>query len=268
MISLEHSYGPLITNVQRAMSLLIKEIKAKSILSKTGIPGAHYSINPYTGCSHGCRYCYASFMKRFTNHSEPWGSFVDVKINAPDILKRQIKKSRKGTIVISSVTDPYQPLEVRYELTRKCLEELLPYQFSVDILTKSPLVHRDIDLFKQFKEIEVGITITTDEERIRKIFEPKAPPVDARIRTIKKLCEARIRTYVFIGPLLPLIPEVLCEKLAEYVDYVFIDRMNYITKTRSLYKKYKFEKWLNREYQDNIVARLKKGFRGKKVNVC
>jgi DNA repair photolyase len=250
------------------MSLLIKEIKAKSILTKSGIPGAHYCINPYTGCAHGCKYCYASFMKRFTNHTEPWGSFVDVKINAPDLLKRQIKRSKKGTIIISSVTDPYQPLEVRYELTRKCLEELIPYQFSVDILTKSPLVRRDIDLFKQFKDIEVGITITTNDERIRKIFEPKAPPVEARIQTIKKLHEARIRTYVFIGPILPMNPEIVCEKLAGYVDYVFIDRMNYITKTLSLYKRYKLDKWLNRELSNEIIERLKNGFKGKQVNIC
>jgi DNA repair photolyase len=250
------------------MSLLIKEIKAKSILTKSGIPGAHYCINPYTGCAHGCKYCYASFMKRFTNHTEPWGSFVDVKINAPDLLKRQIKRSKKGTIIISSVTDPYQPLEVRYELTRKCLEELIPYQSSVDILTKSPLVRRDIDLFKQFKDIEVGITITTNDERIRKIFEPKAPPVEARIQTIKKLHEARIRTYVFIGPILPMNPEIVCEKLAGYVDYVFIDRMNYITKTLSLYKRYKLDKWLNRELSNEIIERLKNGFKGKQVNIC
>jgi len=250
------------------MSLIIKETKARSILSKSGIPGADYCINPYTGCSHGCRYCYASFMKRFTNHTEPWGNFVDVKINAPYILRKQLKRTRKGTIIISSVTDPYQPMEVRYELTRKCLEELLPYQFSVDILTKSPLVRRDIGLFKQFKDIEVGITITTNDERMRKIFEPKAPPIEARIKTIKKLHKARIRTYVFIGPLLPMNPEIVCEKLADYVDYVFIDRMNYVTKTRSLYKRSRLDEWLNREFLDDIVERLKKGFKGKHVNVC
>jgi DNA repair photolyase len=250
------------------MSFLIKETKARSILSKSGIPGADYCINPYTGCSHGCRYCYASFMKRFTNHTEPWGNFVDVKINAPYILRNQLKRTRKGTIIISSVTDPYQPLEVRYELTRKCLEELIPYQFSVDILTKSPLVLRDIDLFKQFKDIEVGITITTNDEKMRKIFEPKAPPVETRIQTVKKLHEARIRTYVFIGPLLPMNPEIVCEKLAGYVDYVFIDRMNYITKTLFLYKRYKLGKWLNREFSDDIIKRLKRGFKGKQVNIC
>jgi DNA repair photolyase len=250
------------------MRVLIKETKAKSILTKTGIPGVDYCINPYTGCSHGCRYCYATFMKRFSNHTEPWGSFVDVKINAPYILRKQLRREQKGSIVISSVTDPYQPLEVRYEITRKCIEELLPYQFSVDILTKSPLVLRDVELFRWFKDIEVGITITTNDERTRKIFEPKAPPVEARIKTIRKLKREGIRTYVFIGPVLPMHPEALCEKLAGYVDYVLIDRMNYIAKTRSLYKKYKLEKWLNREYLEDIVERLKIGFTGKPVNVC
>jgi len=250
------------------MGLRIKEIKAKSILTKTGIPGAQYCINPYTGCAHGCVYCYASFMKRFTNHAEPWGKFVDVKINASDLLKRQINRAKKGTIIISSVTDPYQPLEVRYELTRKCLEELIPYQFSVGILTKSPLVLRDINIFKQFKDIEVGITITTNDERMRRIFEPKAPPIEARIQTIKKLHKAHIRTYVFIGPLLPMNPEILCEKLAGYVDYVLIDRMNYITKTLSLYKRYKLDEWLNREFSNAIIERLENGFKGKQVNVC
>lgn len=250
------------------MSLFIKETNARSILSKSGIPGADYCINPYTGCSHGCRYCYASFMKRFTNHTEPWGNFVDVKINAPYLLRKQLKRTRKGTIIISSVTDPYQPLESRYKITRKCLEELLPYQFSVDILTKSPLVLRDIDLMENFNDIEVGITITTNEERMRKIFEPKAPPIEARIKTIMKLHKARIRTYVFIGPLLPMNPEIVCEKLADYVDYVFIDRMNYVTKTLSLYKRYKLEEWLNSEFLNENIERLENGFKGKQVNIC
>lgn len=250
------------------MGLLINETQAKSILSKTGIPGADYCINPYTGCSHGCRYCYASFMKRFTNHTEPWGDFVDVKINAPYILRKQLRRTRKGAIIISSVTDPYQPLESRYKITRKCLEELLPYQFSVNILTKSPLVLRDIDLMKKFKDIEVGITITTSDEGIRRLFEPKTPSIEARIHTLQKLHRSGLRTYAFIGPVLPMKPEILCKKIGDHVNYVLIDRMNYITKTRSLYKRSRLDKWLKREYLDNIVERLKKGFKGKKVDVC
>ncbi|MBI5181776.1 MAG: radical SAM protein, partial [Nitrospirae bacterium] len=95
------------------MGLIIKEIKVKSLLSKSGIPGADYCINPYVGCFHCCRYCYATFMKRFTGHAEPWGSFVDVKINAPEVLEKQLKRAEKGNVIISSVTDAYQPKEAR-----------------------------------------------------------------------------------------------------------------------------------------------------------
>jgi DNA repair photolyase len=250
------------------MSLLIKETSVKSVLSKSGIPGVDYCINPYTGCSHGCRYCYATFMKRFTDHTEPWGSFVDVKINAPYILRKQLKRIRKGNIVISSVTDPYQQVESRYKITRKCIEELIPYQFPLDILTKSPLVLRDKDLFKQFKDLDVGITITTNDEGIRRIFEPKTPSIEARVHALQKLHRSGLRTYAFIGPVLPMKPEVLCKKLGNYVNYVLIDRMNYLTKTRSLYKRSGLDEWLNREYLDEIVERLKKGFKETQVYVC
>ena len=250
------------------MSLIIKEIKAKSILIKSGIPGADYCINPYTGCSHGCRYCYASFMKKYSRHDEPWGSFVDVKINAPDILRRQLRRAREGSIIISSVTDPYQHLESRYKITRQCLEELLPYQLPVDILTKSPLVLRDIDLMERFKNIEVGITITTDDEKMKNIFEPGAPSIESRIDTLKKLHEGGIRTYVFIGPVLPMNPEILSEKIAQYTDSVFIDRMNYIARTLHIYNRLALSEWIHREFGDDIIRRLKKGLRGKQVHVC
>ena len=157
------------------MSLIIREIKAKSILTKSGIPGVDYCVNPYVGCSHGCRYCYATFMKRYTGHTEPWGGFVDVKINAPEILQRQLKRARNGRVMISSVTDAYQQIESKYKLTRQCLEILLQNQSPVDILTKSPLVLRDMDIIKKFKDIEVGITITTNDEEISRVFEANAP---------------------------------------------------------------------------------------------
>lgn len=152
------------------MSFRIKEIEAKSILTKSGIPGVDYCINPYVGCFHACKYCYATFMKRFTGHTEAWGSFVDVKVNAPDVLQKQLKNKVKGRVMVSSVTDAYQPIEAKYKLTRKCLEILLQNQFPVDILTKSPLVLRDLDLIKKFKDIEVGVTITTNDDKIRKVF--------------------------------------------------------------------------------------------------
>jgi len=252
----------------RKMNRVIKETRARSVLSKSGISGIDYCINPYIGCSHGCRYCYATFMKRFTGHGEPWGSFVDAKINAPEILQRQMKKAPRGNILISSVTDPYQPVENQYQLTRQCLEVLLAYQFPVSILTKSSLVLRDLDLIRRFKEIEVGITITTDDDTIREIFEPNAPPVEARVRGLKELSAKGVKTYAFIGPLLPLNPEDLAEKIGPYVQSVLVDRMNYSSKTRKIYESRKLEQWLDYDFVDEIIQRLKIGFAGKEVSIC
>jgi DNA repair photolyase len=207
-------------------------------------------------------------MKRYTGHREAWGSFVDVKMNAPEVLRRQMRKAAKGNILISSVTDPYQPIEEKYKLTRQCLEILLQYQFPVDILTKSPLVLRDVDLIKEFEEIEVGITITTDDDAIKKIFEPYAPPVDARIHALKTLHGNGVKTYAFIGPLLPMNPEALSEKINPYVDSVLIDRMNYISKTLRIYRHMNLKRWLDDYFMEGIIHRLKKGFAGKDVSIC
>lgn len=250
------------------MSLIIREIKAKSILTKSGIPGVVYCVNPYVGCSHGCRYCYATFMKKYTGHTEPWGSFVDVKINAPEILQKQLKRAKRGSVLISSVTDAYQPIESKYKLTRQCLEALLQCQFPVDILTKSPLVLRDTDLIKKFKDIAVGITITTNDEKMQKIFEPNAPSIMARIRTLKALHDKGINTYAFIGPVLPMNPEVLSEKINPHVDSIIIDRMNYTSKTLKIYQRMNLTQWLDKGFIDDVIQRLKNGFSGKPVTIC
>ena len=250
------------------MSLIIREIKAKSILTKSGIPGVDYCINPYVGCSHGCRYCYATFMKRYSGHTEAWGSFVDVKINAPEILQKQLKRAKRGRVLISSVTDAYQPIESKYKLTRQCLEILLQNQFPVDILTKSPLVLRDTDLIKKFKDIEVGITITTNDEKMQKIFEPNAPSIMARIRTLKALHDKGINTYAFIGPVLPMNPEALSEKIRPHVDSIIIYKMNYPSKTFTIYNRMNLSKWLDKDFIDDIIQRLKNGFLGKTVDIC
>ena len=250
------------------MSLIVKKIKVKSVLTRSGIPGVDYCINPYVGCFHGCRYCYATFMKRFTGHTEAWGSFVDVKVNSPEVLQRQLQRKARGRVMISSVTDAYQPIEAKYKLTRKCLEVLLEHQFPVDILTKSPLVLRDLDLIKEFKDIEVGVTVTTNDEKIRKVFEPKAPSITARINTLKKLHNNGINTYVFIGPVLPMNPEALLEKINPHVDSIIIDRMNYTSKTLKIYKRMNLNKWLEDGFIENIIQRLENGFAGKPVSIC
>jgi len=221
----------------------IKEIQAKSILSKSKVYS--WTINPYVGCGHGCFYCYAQFMKKYTGHREKWGEFVDVKINASELLAQEIKKKEKGMVWISGVCDPYQPLEKRYGLTKKCLEIFQQNNWPVVVQTKSPLVLRDLDLFKSFKQIEVGFSIATGDEKIRKIFEPKAPPISARIKVLDRLHQEGIKTYAMIAPVLPK-AESLIPQLKGKVDYVIIDKMNYHY-ADWVFEKYHLEKAENKE---------------------
>jgi len=204
--------------------MVVEEVYAKTILSKSKV--FDYTINPYIGCGHGCTYCYARFMKRFTGHEEEWGRFVDAKVNATSLLQREIKNKQVGKVWISGMCDPYQPLEKKYELTKGCLEILLKHGWPVTVQTKSPLVLRDIELLRRFSDIEVGLTISTADENIRKIFEPKSPPIERRIEALEKLHSADIKTFAMIAPLLPK-AEGLVAQLSGKVDYVLIDRMNY-----------------------------------------
>jgi DNA repair photolyase len=215
-------------------TLKIAEVQAKSILNKSKI--FDYCVNPYTGCQVGCRYCYARlFIPRYSGHSEPWGEFADVKVNAPQILRKQLMRARRGIVWVASVCDPYQPLEAKYKLTRRCLEELAAAQFPVHIQSKSVLALRDLDVFLEFKEIQFTFTIATDDEKIARFFEPYASSVKERIETLGKIHDAGIKTEAFIGPLLPGNPERLVAELEGKVDHVLIDRMNYIDRIRGFY---------------------------------
>ena len=210
--------------------MIAKDISCKSLMNQSKL--ADYCINCYVGCEHGCKYCYAeSITRRFSKHKEQWGKFVDVKLNAPDILKREIANKKKGTVFISSLTDAYQPLEKKYELTRKVLEILLEHQFSVCIQTKSSLILRDLDLIKKFKNREVGFTITSLNEKVRETFEPFSSPANEKLEALKILKENGIKTYAFFGPILPFLSD---ENLEEYirkiseakVDFMYIDKLN------------------------------------------
>lgn len=188
-----------------------REIKAKTILTPCRIPGIDFVINPYIGCRFACKYCYASFMGRFVGKTvSDWGEYVYAKINAPDLLKKELLKKLKNKgvdkeVFLSSVTDPYQGLEVKYKLTRKCLKVLLDFGFAgiLSILTKSDLVLRDLDLLKRFTNGFVGLTVTSTDDAISRYFEKYAPPISARLKALKILKENKIKTYAFLGPLLP-----------------------------------------------------------------
>jgi DNA repair photolyase len=206
------------------------EVRCKSILGTSGISGMDYAVNPYLGCSHACVYCYARFMRRMGHPGESWGSFVDAKVNAVERLREEAAKKPLGRVLLSSVTDAYQPIEKKYQLTRNCLEVLLDYGFSVDILTKSDLVLRDLDLIERLDDAEVGLTITSLDDSTRRAFEPGASPIQARLETLKRFSEEGIRTYAFLGPMLPYLSdehlEELLNVLADRVNRLIVDRLN------------------------------------------
>lgn len=227
----------------------ISEIKAKSIIIKSNLPDSDYVINPYIGCMHGCIYCYAKFMKRFTNHDEEWGKFVDVKINAPDLIKNN-KKYKNKSITLSSVTDPYQPIERKYELTRKILKKLINLQPELCVMTKSDLIVRDINVLREFKNCVVGFSVSTLNDEIRKEIEPLASPVEKRIEALKKLKEEGLSTFLFISPMLPELTnfEEIIRKTKNIVDEFWFENLN-ITPTNW----YNIKKWL----KNNHVSLLK-----------
>jgi DNA repair photolyase len=215
--------------------LRVREVMAKSILNPSQISGVTYAINPYVGCQHGCAYCYARFVSRHTGHmGEEWGSFVDVKINAARVLQQQLRRRRQtvqGSVMFSSVTDAYQPLERRYGLTRACLELLRNHQIPVSILTKSDLVLRDADLLGEFKEADVGMTIITLDERVRRVFEAQAPPVSRRLAALSELSGRGLHVWGFVGPIIPYLSapslDELVRRLGEAgVSHIFFDRLN------------------------------------------
>ena len=239
----------------------IAEITAKSILNKSKI--YDYCVNVYTGCQVNCRYCYARlFMARYSDHSEPWGSFVDVKVNAPEVLAKQAAKAKRGVVWISSVCDAYQAVEEKYGLTRTCLEILAAARFPVSVQSKSVLLLRDIDVFRRFEEFEAGFTITTDDERISRLFEPGASSVAERLAALAILKSRGIRTFAFIGPILPGNPEALISALHGKADRVLIDRMNYMDTIQEFYRRhnlaYAMEPAFFISQTRRLVAELKK----------
>ncbi|UCE28625.1 MAG: radical SAM protein [Candidatus Bathyarchaeota archaeon] len=210
-----------------------RQVMSKSILCRSSIPNITYAVNPYIGCEHKCVYCYARFMKRFTGHPEAWGEFVDMKANAAQVLALELPRKTKGLTYLSSVTDPYQPLEKKYELTMSCLQELLAHQFPITIQTKSSLVLRDIDLLAEFPECDVGFTITSTDDEVIKKSEPCSSPVEERLAALEELHDREITTYAFLGPILPHITDdnqslhSLIHSLARVkVNHVLVDRLN------------------------------------------
>ncbi len=213
---------------------MIRQVRCKSILSDSGI--CDYAINCYTGCAHGCLYCYARFMGRFHHPQEPWGSFVDVKVNAAEVLARRLRSRwliSPGSVFVSSVCDPYQPAEEKFQLTRRCLAMLVEAGFQVHLQTKSDLVQRDFDLLAGARNVSLCETITTLDEDLAAEVEPFAAPPAARVETLRRATEAAIPAKAFVGPLLPTLSDTV-ESLTDVfsalaplkLQEVYVDRLN------------------------------------------
>jgi DNA repair photolyase len=240
-------------------SVDITETTTKSALVRSRIPSVEYVINPYTGCAHGCRYCYAMFMARYskTHQRSPWGTFVEAKVNIEAVLRAELsRKRRTATAMLSSVCDPYQPAEARYKLTQGCIKALREYGWGVSILTRSPLVTRDIDLLRTCLGVSVGFSIPTDDDQVRQILEPEAPSIPARLAALRELYEAGIHTWVFIAPTLPMNPERLGTMIAPYISEYLIDPLNYKGQVASLFHHHGWDNELTAGYARSTVSRL------------
>lgn len=204
--------------------MVIKEIDTKSILTKSNLPVADFSVNPYTGCAHACKYCYASFMKRFTSHPEPWGSFIDVKHWEP--VKNPSKYAGKE-VFIGSVTDPYQPCEKKYRRTRTLLEELAGSGVSISIATKSDLVLRDLDLIKSFPNARVSFSVNTLDDTFQRDIDC-AVSIERRLAAMKAFYDAGVQTICFISPIFPAItaPKAIIEKAEDRCNLIWLENLN------------------------------------------
>lgn len=227
------------------MNIIEKEIVAKDYLTKSNLPASDYVINPYAGCPHGCKYCYASFMKRFTGHSEEWGTFIDIKRCSKPINKKKLKGK---TVFLASVTDCYNPYEGKYCITQDILKQILDVECTVSISTKSSLILRDVELLKQFKNLSVAMSINTMDENFKSDMD-NASSIEARMNALKVLHENGIHTVLFMSPIFPAITNYkeIIEKSRLFVDEYWFENLN----LRGEYKA-RILKYINEKYSQHI----------------
>ncbi len=259
----------------------IKETLCKTALSPSTLPGLTYSLNPYRGCTHQCAYCYVPNVLRIPR--EQWGLNIEIKTNIPVVLAKELKTKKIGVVGISTVTDPYQPLEKKYELTRFCLEQLFQHDFPICIQTKSSLILRDLDLISRFTHAEVMISIGTLNEAERRMLEPNASSISERLQVLKECSQRGIKTSVFFGPIYPTlqiedIPILLDTFIDHHVSEVMIDRLNlkpgiwgninrYLANQPNLQRLFLKNIIQNKEYYPCIREEIKKIGREKSLTI-
>jgi len=207
-------------------------VKVKTALSKSELPDIDYALNPYIGCEHGCIYCYGpDFSRRFEDVVRNWGSVVVVKENLVNVLMSDVKRLRKGVVGVSTITDPYQPIEAKLGITRDSIKLLSTHGFKVSIQTKSPLVTRDLDVMRP-SVFDVGFTITTLRDSVARLIEPNAPPPSSRVKALNEIASLGIETWVFLGPIIPMVNddvssiEEVIELASSTGSYLIYDKLN------------------------------------------
>ena len=230
------------------MEMRVLEVKAKSALNRSGMVELDYAFNAYLGCAHGCRYCYAADITPGES-PETWGDTIRVRTNIIEVLQREIKSKRRGLVGISTITDPYQPIEAKYRLSRQAIGLLLANGFRVSIQTKSPLVLRDLDILRDKKGLDAGISLATPDKEISRLIDRKSPLPDARIRTLRELSRNMIKTWMFLGPIIPGINdsdesiEALISMASDLKIRVIYDLLNPYSGARSMLGETLGSKW-------------------------
>lgn len=206
------------------MNIAEKEIDTKDLITKSNLPASDYVINPYVGCPHACKYCYARFMKRFTGHTEEWGDFIDIKRCAKPI---NVKKLYHKSVFLSSVTDCYNPFEAKYQITRDVLKQLTQADCQITISTKSDLILRDIDVLKELKNLIVAVSVNTLDNGFQSDMD-HAGSITQRIAALKELRKQGIYTVLFLSPIFPYITDFkeILEATAEFVCEYWFENLN------------------------------------------
>jgi len=206
----------------------IRETSCKTALSPSKLPGLDYSLNPYIGCAHQCQYCYVPTVLHLSK--KQWQSTVTLKRNIPLVLSKELRSKKPGIIGISTVTDPYQPIEKTVQLTRHCLVQLLKKDFPVNVQTKSSLVVRDKDLLSEFSQAELLVSIATLNDRHRKLLEPTASSIKERLKIFEEFKNTSIKKTVFFGPYYPMSKQELFQMVMTFSDLevstILIDRFH------------------------------------------
>jgi DNA repair photolyase len=232
---------PVVERPSTTRGAAVREIEVDRVLVPEGL--GHYYVNPYVGCMIGCEFCYVDERADLSRELEglpklPWGRWVDVKINAAEVLRREVREHAPGIVRMSPiVTDPYQPLERRYRITRQCLEVLVEARFVPVVLTRAARIREDFALLARAPAAIVGFSIPTDDDRMRERFEPGADPIEARLEALEEAHRMGLRTCVVIQPMLPMDVERLVARVAPFVSIVRVDRMHRMDRARALYER-------------------------------